>query len=135
MCALSSARRPRPLSDDLVEGTAISASLLCLVHCLALPLLLLALPAIAEAFVQSELFHVVVAALVVPAAALAFALGYRRHRALLPAMLGAVGVACIVVALVPALEESLSADILTAAGSLFLIAGHLINWRLRVSIA
>lgn len=135
MCALPSPRTQRLLSDDLVEGTAISASFLCLLHCLALPLLLLALPAIAEAFVRSELFHIAVAALVVPAAVLAFTLGYRRHRALAPAMLGAAGVACVVIALAPALEDSLSADLLTAAGSLLLIAGHLINWRLRGSIA
>ncbi|WP_052182105.1 MerC domain-containing protein [Sphingopyxis sp. LC363] len=118
------------MTTNLVEGTAVSASLLCLGHCLALPLILLALPMLAGTFFESEVFHIVAAVLVVPAAALAFLLGYRRHRALLPAQLGAAGVACIVAALFPVWGEPASAAI-TAIGSLFLIGGHLINWRLR----
>lgn len=112
----------------------MSASLLCLGHCLALPLILLALPMLAGTFFESEVFHIVAAVLVVPAAALAFLLGYRRHRALLPAQLGAAGVACIVAALFPVWGEPASAGI-TAIGSLFLIGGHLINWRLRRTLA
>ena len=122
------------MTTNLVEGTAVSASLLCLGHCLALPLILLALPMLAGTFFESEVFHIVAAVLVVPAAALAFLLGYRRHRALLPAQLGAAGVACIVAALFPVWGEPASAAI-TAIGSLFLIGGHLINWRLRRILA
>ncbi|KTE16972.1 MerC domain-containing protein [Sphingopyxis sp. H115] len=134
MCVLLS-RPSRCLSTtDLVEGAAVSASLLCLVHCLALPLLLLALPMIAGAFFESEMFHIVAAALVVPAAGLAFVLGYRRHRALFPALLGSTGVACIVGALFPVLAEPAAAAV-TAIGSLLLIAGHVVNWRLRRAIA
>lgn len=134
MCALPSRPSRRSPTTDLVEGAAISASFLCLVHCLALPLLLLALPAIAGAIFASEMFHLVAAALVVPAAALAFFLGYRRHRALFPAMLGSAGVACIVAALFPALGEPAAAAI-TVIGSLLLIGGHIVNWRLRRTLA
>ncbi len=134
MCALPSRPSRRPSTTDLVEGAAVSASLLCLVHCLALPLLLLTLPVIAGAIFESELFHIVAAALVVPAAALAFLLGYRRHRATFPATLGSAGVACIVAALFPALNETAAAAI-TAIGSLLLIGGHIFNWRLRRTIA
>lgn len=134
MCALSSRRLRRPSTTDMVEGAAVSASLLCLVHCLALPLLLLALPVIAGTIFESELFHIVVAALIVPAAALAFRLGYRRHRSLRPAIFGSAGVACIVAALFPALGEPAAAAI-TAIGSLLLIGGHIFNWRLRRTLA
>lgn len=130
MCLLPSRPSRRLSTTDLVEGAAVSASLLCLVHCLALPLLLLALPVIAGAFFESEMFHIAAAALVVPAAGLAFFLGYRRHRALFPAMLGSAGVACIVGALFPALAEPGAAAI-TVVGSLLLIGGHGLNWRLR----
>ena len=134
MCALPSRPSRRQMTTNLVEGTAVSASLLCLGHCLALPLILLALPMLAGTFFESEVFHIVAAVLVVPAAALAFLLGYRRHRALLPAQLGAAGVACIVAALFPVWGEPASAGI-TAIGSLILIGGHLINWRLRRTLA
>ena len=118
----------------MVEGAAVSASLLCLVHCLSLPLLLLALPVIAGTFFESERFHILAAALVVPAAALAFRFGYRRHRSLRPALFGLAGVACIVAALFPMLGEPAAAAI-TAIGSLLLIGGHIFNWRLRRTIA
>ncbi len=134
MCALPSRPSRRSPTTDMVEGAAISASLLCLVHCLALPLLLLALPAIVGAIFESEMFHIVAAALVVPAAALAFLLGYRRHRSLRPAILGSAGVACIVAALFPTLGEPAAAAI-TAIGSLLLIGGHIFNWRLRRTLA
>jgi len=134
MCALPSRCSRRSSTADLMEGAAVSGSLFCLVHCLALPLLLLALPVIAETIFASEKFHVVAAALVVPAAALAFLLGYRRHRALFPAMLGSAGVICIVAALFPVLGKPAAAAV-TTLGSLLLIGGHLVNWRLRRALA
>ena len=108
----------------------MSASLLCLIHCLALPLLLLLLPGVLGLFAQSEAFHYVALALVVPSALAAFGLGYRRHRALLPALLGFNGVICLVIALLPDLVEGAELRI-TVVGSLLLVAGHTMNWRLR----
>lgn len=123
----------RGISDkrtSIVEGTAMSASLLCLVHCLALPILLLLLPGTLGLFAQSEAFHYAALALVVPAALAAFWLGYQRHGTAGPAALGTAGVACLVGALLPSPFEDLE-TILTVTGSLLLIAGHTINWRLR----
>lgn len=108
----------------------MSASLLCLVHCLALPLLLLLLPGVIGLFAQSDAFHYLALAFVVPSAFAAFWLGYRRHRSLPPTLLGLGGVICLVIALLPRLAES---DELwfTVAGSLLLVTGHMMNWRLR----
>jgi len=109
----------------------MSASLLCLVHCLALPVLLLLLPGALGLFAESEAFHYAALALVVPAALAAFWLGYRRHGAAGPAALGAAGVTCLVGALLHSPIEDLE-TVLTVTGSLLLIAGHAINWRLRI---
>lgn len=115
---------------DVAESAAISASLLCLVHCLALPLLLMLLPGALGLFAQSELFHIAALALVVPAAGIAFGLGYRRHRTFLPPLLGLCGVGCLAVALLfPA--GLLGETLLTVTGSLLLTVGHVANWRLR----
>lgn len=81
-------------------------------------------------FVGSELFHFVALGLVVPSALAAFSIGYRRHHAVGPVLLGATGVACLSVALIPATLAATSTW-LTVVGSLLLIAGHTINWRLR----
>lgn len=115
--------------DSIFESVAISASLLCLVHCLALPVLLLLLPGMLGLFAQSEQFHYAALALVVPAALAAFWLGWRRHRARRPMLLGALGTICLIVALLPPLHDFETP--FTVAGSLLLVAGHLINWRLR----
>jgi hypothetical protein len=114
----------------MVEGAAASASLLCLVHCLALPFILLMLPGVIGLFASSEAFHHVALGLVFPSALAAFWLGYRRHRAPFPALLGIVGIGCLVAGLLPGLAEGWETAA-TVAGSLLLIAGHALNWRLR----
>lgn len=119
---------------NVIEGAAVSASLLCLVHCLALPLLLLLLPGVIGMFARSDAFHYVALALVVPAALVAFWLGYRRHRARRPAFLGLAGMACLVVALLPGIGRGAELAI-TVAGSLLLITGHTMNWQLRTHAA
>lgn len=129
MCA-DQTRIPVERSTNVIEGAAISASLLCLVHCLALPFLLLLLPGIIGLFARSEAFHYAALALIVPSAVAAFWLGYRRHRALRPALFGVAGVGGLAVALLPGLTEG-TETWLTVAGSLLLVAGHMMNWRLR----
>ncbi|WP_417613751.1 MerC domain-containing protein [Parasphingorhabdus sp.] len=116
--------------NDLVEGAAISVSVLCLVHCLALPVLLFLLPGLLGIFVQSEIFHAAVFLVIAPFAVVAFGMGYRFHRQAVPAMLGLVGLACLAVALMPGLGEEREFWI-TVTGSLLLVVGHLLNWAKR----
>ena len=131
MCAKeASSQGPSERSTNIIESAAMSASLLCLIHCLALPLLLLLLPGILGLFAQSEAFHYAALAFVVPSAFAAFWLGYRRHRSLPPALLGFCGVICLVIALLPGLAEGEELWI-TVVGSLLLVTGHVMNWRLR----
>ncbi|MGE4410254.1 MAG: MerC domain-containing protein [Sphingobium sp.] len=115
---------------DMIEGMAVSTSMLCLVHCLALPLLLLLTPGFLGLFLLSEKFHFIALALVVPSALAAFWLGYRRHRGALPALLGVAGAACLAGALLPPVGEAAETTI-TVCGSLLLVVGHGLNWRLR----
>ncbi|MBB6425304.1 MerC domain-containing protein [Sphingopyxis sp. JAI128] len=130
MNALPKPSRSTVRAADGVESAALSTSLLCLMHCLALPLLLVLLPTAADAFVRSEAFHYVAVGLAAPFALLAFALGFRRHGEVRPALFGAAGIGCLLVALFPGIDHGASIAI-TITGSLLLIAGHLINWRLR----
>lgn len=112
--------RPAIRPANLVEGTAMFTSVLCLVHCLALPLLLLLLPGVLGLFAQSEAFHYAALALIIPAAFAAFRLGYRRHGARLPALMGVAGVICLAIALLPGVGEG-DELWLTVTGSLFLV--------------
>lgn len=113
---------------NAVESAALFASLGCIAHCLALPLVILLLPGALALFAQSEAFHAVLLGLVLPTALTAFWLGSRRHGAIWPGLLGTLGIAGLGVALFLAGTAQVA---LTVTGSLLLIGGHLINWRLR----
>jgi hypothetical protein len=126
-----SASQPTGMNTaNVAEGAAASVSFLCLVHCLALPVLLLLLPSAIGLIVGSEAFHLGAVALVVPAAAVVFGLGYRKHRRCTPVALGIVGICCLVAALLLGLDEAANSYVM-AFGSAIIIAGHALNWKHR----
>jgi hypothetical protein len=112
----------------LLDSLAIGASMLCLVHCLLLPLVILLLPMLAHILDVPEEFHLAVFLLAVPTSLLALRAGWRQHgcRAVwLPALSGLTLLAAgLFVAPTEAAEVAV-----TVAGSLLLALGHLLNWR------
>ncbi|WP_380872343.1 MerC domain-containing protein [Sphingomonas sp. DBB INV C78] len=125
--------RIRSVFANLIEGTAASASILCLLHCFALPLLLLTLPAALATFALSEEVHVLLLTSVTPFALAAFWIGYQHHGHRVPAALGVAGIGCLAAGISP--FPPAVQTFLTVVGSLLLFAGHLRNWRLRVHAA
>lgn len=110
-----------------MDGAAVAASALCLLHCLGLPLFALALPTLAAALGASEGVHAVLLAVAAPLALVALWRGWRSHGIVAPAALGGAGLALMALALAAhALEQPL-----TLAGVLVLAIAHLLNWRLR----
>lgn len=77
-----------------LDALAISASTLCLIHCLVLPVLIAFLPAIAEWADLGEAFHIVMLVVAVPLSGLTLFGGWRRHRAAFPMIAGAAGWVC-----------------------------------------
>ena len=75
----------------LFDGIAIGASILCMIHCLVLPVLIVLLPTLAAFFMMPEDFHVWALALAVPTSVLALATGYRRHRRIRPTIIALPG--------------------------------------------
>lgn len=113
----------------LLDGAAIGASLLCLIHCIGLPILFALLPALATmGGVSAEWVHVVLLLTAVPLSGIALIGGYRAHGRIVPLMLGAVGLAGLAAGVTlasgPAAETAL-----TVAGSLALAGAHVGNWR------
>ena len=78
--------RPR-----LADLTGILLSLTCLVHCLALPLILLLAPALSRWIALPEGVHAAILLLALPAAAIAMRDGWRRHRRHAPGLLATAG--------------------------------------------
>lgn len=129
------AARPRPA--DLL---GITLSLTCLVHCLALPLLIVLAPALGTWIATPEWLHAAILMLVLPAATFAMKDGWRRHRRMAPAALAATGVGFLVAGLAAhdgwiALADPETADrLLTSLGALALATAHLLNCRWRHAV-
>ena len=110
-----------------LDVAGIALSLLCIVHCLAIPLLATG----ALAWAASERVHLGLTIALCLVVVLAAVPGYRRHRrAVAPALL-ALGLVLLVAAVGGAADETA----LTVAGSGVLVAGHGLNLRLRPALA
>jgi hypothetical protein len=126
------AARPR-----LADLTGIALSFTCLLHCLALPLLLLLAPALSRWIALPEGIHAAILLLALPAAAVAMRDGWRQHRRIVPAMLAAAGLVLLALGLsahegwIEAANSEAADRLLTSIGALTLAAAHLVNWRWR----
>lgn len=110
-----------------MDALAISASTLCLIHCLVLPVLIAFLPAIAEWADLGEVFHIVMLALAVPLSSLTLFGGWRRHGVVFLMIAGAVGLLLLMLGL--AFEGQGMGTALTVAGGLVLTVAHVANLR------
>lgn len=118
-------------ASSLLDSLAIALSGLCLVHCLALPVLIALFPLLSVNLVDHETFHQIILIAVVPTTAIALASGYRRHQRLLVAVLGISGVAALAFAAF-ALHAAHAHGMetwVTVAGGLILASAHVLNFR------
>ncbi len=110
------------------DRLGILVSSLCLVHCVALPVLLACLPFIGLHFVPDESIHLALTYLAVPVGALALLPGLRRHGQSWVLLLGVAGVALMLGGHffheAPALEQAV-----TGGGGALLVLAHLYNLR------
>lgn len=115
-----------------LDRAAVFLSGLCLVHCLALPLLLAVFPLLGGVFIPHETFHQLILVVVLPTTTLALGSGYRHHRRLGVLALGAAGLAGLIGAAftVHRLGTEELERVVTIAGGLVLACAHGWNFRL-----
>ena len=111
------------------DKLGITLSLVCLVHCLALPLAIAALPMVAAQWPHAGSFHMAMALALIPVAMLAVLPGLRLH--------GRRGVAAAMAAGLSLLSTAAFADevllthewvvAFTVAGGVILVAAHAVN--------
>lgn len=65
---------------------------LCLVHCLALPIVISLLPAL-DFFSQNKMFEAVILTIAIVVGGVSFITTYLRHRKVYPMLVGAIGIA------------------------------------------
>ena len=114
-------------STRWLDGAAVGLSALCLVHCLALPILVAGLPFLAQ-FAEGHL-HMQMLVIVLPLSVVALGLGFRHHRSVRIVLAGVVGMLALVVGATVAHHElGLTADrVFTIAGALILATAHFYN--------
>lgn len=111
-----------------LDSLAMGASAACLVHCLALPVLIVLVPALAAYLALPETFHEIALALALPTSVLAIGAGYRRHGNRIPALIVVPGLAMLAIGAFAVSAEWQETG-LTAAGATFVACGHVLNWR------
>ncbi|HVY63959.1 MAG TPA: MerC domain-containing protein [Gammaproteobacteria bacterium] len=114
------------------DHIAIALSTVCIVHCLAVPVVVALLPVLALTWgLNDAQFHTVMLWFVVPTSVLGFAFGYHAHRGATIVLLGAVAIAVLaLVALrghgvLTVVEET----VVNIAASVLLAVAHWRNFR------
>ena len=116
-----------PNKTNWLDGTAVVLSALCLVHCLALPLIVIGVPFLAQ-FAEGHL-HLQMLVVVLPLSSLALGIGVRRHRNHRILFAGIAGMLLLVIGATIAHNQlGLFADrAFTICGSLTLATAHYFN--------
>ncbi|HEY8272434.1 MAG TPA: MerC domain-containing protein [Pseudobdellovibrionaceae bacterium] len=110
------------------DRTGVLLSALCALHCLVAPFIAYSLPLWIYSIHYSP-FHLFISIFIVPVAIYSFWTGYKKHKNKMVLFLGGLGIFLLSVALIgPSNRHQLRwNDIMTIIGSIFLIAGHLLN--------
>ena len=118
--------------QKITDKLAIGLSLACVIHCLALPVMLVLLPTLAALNLDNEAFHLWMVVAVLPSSLYALTMGCKQHKRYQLLIWGIVGLALLVLAL--ALGEERIGEwgekALTVLGATLVAVGHWLNYRL-----
>ncbi|NVK56778.1 MAG: MerC domain-containing protein [Alteromonadaceae bacterium] len=112
---------------------AIALSSLCVIHCLATPLLVIILPSVGTLFMNNhEFFHEVILFFVLPVGLVALLAGYRHHRNRGVLTIGLIGLSLLLFTALFGHDTLGEAGeiVMTILASLIIAAAHLRNFRL-----
>ena len=84
-----------PVRPALADLTGLIASIGCAIHCAAMPIVIGYLPMLGLDWLATQGFHQAMAVICAGLAIAAFFPGWRKHKKLLPAALGLIGIALI----------------------------------------
>ena len=119
---------------NAADRCAIGLSLLCTIHCLVLPIVLILTPTVTGILAfDDELFHEWLLFAVLPISLFAVIAGFIHHRNFSVTVISSVGMSMLIVAAVLGHDvlNEVGEVALTVLGSLFIAFGHLRNLQLR----
>lgn len=114
--------------NEFWDRLGISASMLCLVHCLVTPVLILLAPFVGN-FLSQPIFHIVIVAIVFPVATWALWLGYRLHHMKRMLWLGVLGLTLIACAMTLGKNDPHVEMLFMVSAGVFLSSAHYLNLR------
>ena len=116
----------------IVDKFAISASAICAVHCLTLPILVGVFPALSTTLLGEEAFHVLLLWMVIPLSLFSLSLGCKRHKSPFVILFGACGL--VILTFTALLGHDLLGEtgerIATLAGAAAIASAHVRNYLL-----
>ena len=115
----------------VLDRFSIGFSTLCLLHCLAVPVLVSVVPVFATFALADERFHLALVALVVPTSVIALCLGCRLHKSRRILICGFAGVFVLVVAAILGGQHlgEIGETVLTVLGASVVALAHWFNFR------
>ena len=115
----------------VLDRFSIGFSTLCLLHCLAVPVLVSVVPVFATFALADERFHLALVALVVPMSVIALCLGCRLHKSRRILICGFAGVFVLVVAAILGGQHlgEIGETVLTVLGASVVALAHWFNFR------
>lgn len=123
---------PSDIKRSLLDRIAVVLSSICMLHCLTLPFLLTLMPITQGAFLDEQLFHLLMLVFILPVSLIALTIGCRKHKDPLTMILGATGLAVL------AFTAFFGHDwfgmtgerLVTSLGGLILAGAHIQNYRI-----
>ncbi|RKF17475.1 MerC domain-containing protein [Alginatibacterium sediminis] len=118
-------------TSALPDKAAIGLSILCVVHCLALPVFIVVVPNSLALYLDNESFHLWMLVAVIPISAYALTLGCKKHKRNSLLLLGGTGVLFMIAAVT--IGEHYFGELgekgLTLLGGVLVAFGHYQNYR------
>jgi hypothetical protein len=114
------------------DRLAICFSSLCILHCLLLPVLLVAYPIGILFTLSDEIFHQIMVSLALPLSRVSLYVGYGHHKRNQLIVFGGIGLVILMLPLVvphELISES-GETWLTVSGAMILCLAHVVNFRL-----
>ena len=114
------------------DRAAICFSSLCILHCLLLPVLLVAYPIGILVTLSDEMFHQIMVSVALPLSLVSLYVGYGHHKRNQLIVFGSVGLGMLMLPLVVPHELISESEEtwLTFAGALIVCLTHVVNFRL-----
>ena len=118
--------------SSYTDTLAIGLSTLCVIHCLATPLLIVLLPGLTALQLENEAFHIWLLMAVVPTSLLSILIGCKQHQLYRVFLIVICGLLVLLSALlVEGLQHGEFLEkIITVLGACIVASGHILNFRL-----